>query len=191
MDTPPQQPAAGTSPGPPRLVIISGPIAAGKSTVAQQLTTRLRTTGTSVALVDLDTIAEMALPTLPTWDWAHSIHARMVGLWLATAIDVVVDEGTSTLAEVRQVLEQCPPGTTVLHVVLTADFEASLRRAEAEESRGLSKERDFLRQQHDRFARELPHLPCDLRLHVEGRTPAELAEEIRSAMSSRGAHRSS
>jgi hypothetical protein len=33
----------------------------------------LRLDGFSVALTDLDTVAEMALLSLPNWDWAHEI----------------------------------------------------------------------------------------------------------------------
>ncbi|WP_020017185.1 AAA family ATPase [Promicromonospora sukumoe] len=162
----------------PRLVMISGPIAAGKSTLAAELVRMLRLEGFSVALTDLDTVAEMALPTLPTWDWAHGIHAQLVGAWLRTGIDVVVDEGTSTTGEVQQVLDQVPEGVDVLHVVLTADFDASLARARADSGRGISKDPTFLRAAHDTFALHLPQMPSDLRLHVEGQEPGELARQV-------------
>lgn len=162
----------------PRLLMISGPIAAGKSTLAAEVCRRLRARGRSVALTDLDTVAEMALPTLPDWDQAHAVHAQLVAAWCATGIEIVVDEGTSSPEEVRQVLDQLPAGVDVVHVVLTADFEASLARAQGEPSRGLSKERDFLRGDHDAYARQLPDLPGTWRLHVEGRTPAELAQDV-------------
>jgi len=162
--------------------MITGPIAAGKSTLAVELTRQLRATGASVALVDLDTVAGMARPTLPSWTWAEKIHADLVGHCCATAIDVVVDEGTSTAAEVQQVRERIPYGTRVLHVVLTADFEASLARAQGEPARGLSRDREFLQRDHDRYAAELSNLAGDLRLHVEGRTPSQLASAVRAAL---------
>ncbi len=161
----------------PRLLMITGPIAAGKSTLAAEVCRQLRARGLSVALTDLDTVAEMALPTLPSWDHAHAVHAQLVGAWFATGVDVVVDEGTSSPTEVAEVLERLPPGADVVHVVLTADFDASLARAQGEPSRGVSKERDFLRGDHDAYARHLPDLP-GRRLHVEGRTPADLAREV-------------
>ncbi|MFJ3407748.1 AAA family ATPase [Promicromonospora sp. NPDC090134] len=161
-----------------RLVMISGPIASGKSTLAAELVRLLRLEGFSVALTDLDTVAEMALPTLPNWDWAHGIHAQLVGSWLATGIDIVVDEGTSNPTEVQQVLDQVSGGTDVLHVVLTADFDASLARARADSGRGVSKDPRFLRAEHEAYAHHLPHLPSGLRLHVEGQEPAELARQV-------------
>lgn len=158
--------------------MISGPIAAGKSTLAAEVCRRLRAGGHSVVLTDLDTVAEMALPTLPDWDQAHAVHAQLVSAWCATGIEIVVDEGTSSAEEVRQVLELLPPGVAVVHVVLTADFEASLARAQGDPSRGVSKERAFLRGDHEAYARSLPDLPGTWRLHVEGRTPADLAQDV-------------
>lgn len=163
------------------LILIAGPIAAGKSTIAREVSARARAAGLSVALVDLDTIAEMALPSLPVWDWAHAIHARVVGHWLATGIDLVIDEGASSPDEMRQILDHVPEGTAVLHVVLTAEFEPSLARAQADLDRGISRDREFLRADHERFRAGLEDLPCDLRIHVEGRKPGEMAEEILDA----------
>jgi hypothetical protein len=162
----------------PRLVMISGPIASGKSTLAGEVVRLLRQEGCSVALTDLDTVAEMALPTLPSWDWAHGIHVELVGAWLRTGVDVVVDEGTSNPAEVQQVLDQVPEGTDVFHVVLTADLDASLARAMADSGRGISQDPTFLRGDHEAYSRHLPQLPSSLRLHVEGREPAALAREV-------------
>jgi hypothetical protein len=170
----------------PRLVMISGPIASGKSTLAGEVVRLLRQEGWSVALTDLDTVAEMALPTLPSWDWAHGIHAQLVGAWLRTGVDVVVDEGTSNAAEVQQVLDQVPEGTDVFHVVLTADFDASLARAMADSGRGLSQDPTFLRGDHQAYARHLPQLPSSLRLHVEGQEPAALAREVLARYRGRG-----
>lgn len=161
-----------------QLVMISGPIAAGKSTLAGEVARRLRARGSSVALTDLDTVAEMALPTLPDWDWAHRIHAQLVGAWLGSGVDVVVDEGTSTVDEVHQVLGEVPPGTAVFHVVLTADYDQSLARARNDPGRGRSQDPDFLRADHVAFAGQLPNLPCHLRLHAEGQRPQDLARQV-------------
>lgn len=160
--------------------MISGPIASGKSTLAAEISGLLRRDGWSVALTALDMIAEMALPTLPDWNWAHDIHAQIVGAWLATGIDLIIDEGTCSPTEVHQVLDHLPTGVEVFHVVLTADYDSSLARAQADpgRGRGLSKDPDFLRADHDAYIRHLPELPCNLRLHVEGRAPTELAGQV-------------
>ena len=158
--------------------MISGPIASGKSTLAAELCRLLRAGGRSVALTDLDTVAEMALPTLPDWNWAHRIHGQLVAAWLATGIELVVDEGTCNPSEVQQVLAQVPGDVEVFHVVLTADYLASLARAQVDPGRELSRNPGFLRADHDAYSRALADLPCSLRLHVEGRDPPELARQV-------------
>lgn len=57
-----------SAPRRPALIAISGPIASGKSALAKALSAELRSRGSSVALTDLDTVAEMTLPTLPEWE---------------------------------------------------------------------------------------------------------------------------
>ena len=166
------------------LVLITGPIAAGKSTLAAAVARRLREADLTVALVDLDTIAEMALPTLPDWGWAHRIHAEVVGAWAATPLDVVVDEGTSTPGEVAQVLDAVPDGVPVLRVVLVADVERSWERAQGDPTRGLSKDRGFLGRTYAHYESVLPDLRADLRIDVEAttleeRTSAVVAEVAR------------
>ena len=165
-----------------RLVMITGPIASGKSTLAGAVSHLLRQEGVSVACTDLDSIAEMGLPTLPEWGWAHSVHADLVAAWLSTDIDLVVDEGTSTPEEVSLVLHRIPRTTAVLHVLLSADYEASLLRAQADPRRGLSRDPAFLRADHDTHNRLRSLLPCDLLVNVETRAPDELARLVVSRL---------
>lgn len=73
------------------LVLIAGPIAAGKSAVSRALAESLRAGGTRLALVELDQIADMARPTLPDWTDAHRIFASVTAQWL--------DAGAVPLAE--------------------------------------------------------------------------------------------
>lgn len=158
--------------------MISGPIASGKSTLAAEVASRLRREGTSTALVGLDSVAEMALPSLPDWELAHQVHAQLVGLWLDTTIDTVIAEGTATPREVALVLAHVPAGVSVLHVVLFTDFEVALARAHADPDRGASKDRVFLRRDHEDFEKNQADLPCDLGLRSDGSTPAALAKEV-------------
>lgn len=80
-------------------------------------------------------------------------------------------------------LGQAPADTHVFQVVLTADFDASLTRAQADPGRGLSKDPNFLRADHNTYNRHLPDLPCNLCLHVEAREPTELAREVLDSLS--------
>lgn len=162
----------------PKIILIAGSIAAGKSTVATLLTGQLRCRGLTVAQTALDDIADMARPTLPDWDWAHHIHAQMVGLWARTDMDIVVDEGTSTVQEVRQVLDALPPSTEVFLVVLSTTFQDALARVQRDPTRGLSKDPDFLRSQYDNFAQEARALPHHLHLTTKDCDAEGVASEI-------------
>lgn len=161
-----------------RMIMVSGPIASGKSTIARRAAVPARVAGWSVVLTDLDTVAEMALPSLADWEWAHRAHAALVGCWLRSGIDLIIDEGTCNRHEVDMILNQVPDGTEVRHVVLVADYEHSLARAQGDASRGISRDPQFLRADHHRFQLELSRLPCDLLLTVEGMGVEELSQQI-------------
>lgn len=146
----------------PILVLISGPIAAGKSSIARALTERLRAVGEQVALVELDRIAEMALPTLPDWSAAHTIFNSVVGQWLSTPLTVVVAEGPGSKAEVGALIGAIPRNTLVVVSVLTSSFTVALERANTDPSRGISRERPFLSAEFARWASEMPKMDHDV-----------------------------
>jgi chloramphenicol 3-O-phosphotransferase len=168
-----------------RLIVVSGPIASGKSTLAAKLADLLRSAGESVALVGLDTVAEMALPTLDDWAWAHEVHGQVVGGWLATPISTVIAEGPATPAEVEQLLRYVPCGVSVLRVLLVTRYATALRRATADPTRGISKDPDFLGDMYRRFTRELPDMQFDMRLDTEEATPSALAARIITTLNRR------
>ena len=161
---------------------MSGPIASGKSTLASELADLLRSAGEAVAVVGLDTIAEMALPTLDDWTWAHEIHGQVVGGWLATPIPTVIAEGTGTQAEVERMLQHVPSDVSVLRVLLVTRYETALSRATADPTRGVSKEPEFLAKMYQRFNDELPEMTYDLRLDSEASSAAVLAAMIVAAI---------
>lgn len=158
--------------------MFSGSMAAGKSTTAALLAQTLRERGLSVAATSVDEVAEMALPTLPSWDWAHHVHAQLVGQWTRTGIDVVVDEGCSTLTGVEQVLAALPTGVSTLHAVLETSYDEALVRAQADPTRGLSRDPHFLREQYDDFARQVTIMPTDIHIQVSGITPEQVVRSI-------------
>jgi adenylylsulfate kinase-like enzyme len=168
----------------PALVVIVGPIAAGKSTLAAAVAQRLRARGEAVAVVGLDSVAEMALPTLD-WEWAHEVHGQLVRAWLATPVRTVVAEGPSTAAEVDRLMRCLPRDVEVLTVVLTTRYEVALRRAQQDPDREISKDPEFLRGDHDRFESSRPHLTCDLLVDSSEPTPSTLAERVTQALDGR------
>lgn len=151
----------------PQLVLIIGPIAGGKSTLAAAQADHLRQEGRQVALVGLDEIAAMALPTLPDWQDAHTIHASVVGQWLRTSLDVVVAEGPESREQVQLVLDQMPAQAQVLRVIVTIDYEIALARAQADPTRGISKQPEFLSRVHREWQAEWPLIERDLVIHTD------------------------
>ena len=165
----------------PILLLIVGPIAGGKSTVARALAVRLREAGEQVALVGLDEIAEMALPTLPDWNAAHEIFRSVVGQWLRTDLTVVIAEGPGSPDEVAGVLAEVPAGTRVVIATLTSSFDIALARAQADETRGVSRDPLFLSRVFAQWARDLPRIPSDVRIDTGSSSVAESVEAIERA----------
>lgn len=166
------------------LVAILGPVAAGKSTLATEVAEQLRARGESVALVGLDSVGEMASPTLD-WAWAHEVHGRLVQAWLATPVGIVVAEGPSTPAELDVLMRYVESDVEVLTAVLATPYEVALARASQDADRGVSKDPEFLRSDHDRFLEGLANIKHDLNVDGATATPAELAERVLSALDDR------
>jgi len=82
-----------------KLLVISGPIAAGKSTVASALAATFRKSGRSVAVVDLDRLYMMLDDRPPVSDPSRSREARRAAAALTDhfvleGIELVIVEGT-------------------------------------------------------------------------------------------------
>ena len=170
----------------PVLVVIVGPIAAGKSTLAAEVGRRLQERGESVAVVGLDTVAAMALPNMD-WSWAHEVHGHLVGAWLATPVRTVIAEGPSSPAELEQLLRCVSSDVDVLTVILVTPYDVALRRALQDPDRGLSKDPSFLKADHDRFEDGRPDLPCELALDGAGATTRALAQRVIATLDDRRA----
>lgn len=139
------------------LVVVVGPIASGKSTTANALADRLAGPDRLVVAVDLDDVVFAQRAPLDehgeTWARGRRVHAALVGAWFAEGVDVVVahgplqhDPGLATL------LAAVPAGTDVVRVLLQVSFEAAVTRVLADPTRVFSRDLDFLRECHDRFA---------------------------------------
>ncbi|APX33731.1 hypothetical protein BH708_14560 [Brachybacterium sp. P6-10-X1] len=167
------------------LVVIAGPLAAGKSAVSRRLADSLRAEGHQLALVELDQIADMARPTLPDWADAHRIFAAVTAQWLEAGLDLVIAESVSDRAEHDRMLRSVPAGTPALTVDLTCEVETALGRAQADSTRGLSRDEGFLRRAHARWAEELPQIPADLLLDSGTTSIDESAQQIRTLVEGR------
>ncbi len=145
------------------VVAVTGPIGAGKSSVAAALARRLAASGRTAAVADLDDVwvalqgeADLAV----SWTRARAAHAALVAGWEAAGVDVVVVHGPfATLAERAPLQAGLPAEIRVRWAVLDVSYEAALARVADDPERGLSRDPDFLLQTHERYGRLAHELP--------------------------------
>lgn len=168
----------GTHRGVTALVIIAGPQASGKSTLAAALSAKLRDQGEDVALIELDQIAAMALPTLPSWEAAHRVFEVTVGQWLRANMTCVIAEGSGSYDEVTRVRAQAPSGVAAVTVATTVDFQTAVARAQSDPTRGVSKDESFLGRVYGAWPRELDRICPDLFIDNAGAAGPERGVEF-------------
>jgi thymidylate kinase len=148
-------------------LVLTGPIAAGKNTVADRLAQRLTGLGRTVVVADVDDVAAMVRPSgaadAGLWFAAHEAHGALVGQWMRSNVDYVVAVGPIYTAEEQTVLTRAlPDGAALLWVIIDAAVSVTLARAQADQRRGLSRDPAFHHRAHRRFRELLPHIPADL-----------------------------
>jgi chloramphenicol 3-O-phosphotransferase len=166
------------------LVIVAGPQASGKSTLASTFSAEIRRGDERVALVELDQIAAMALPTLPSWEAAHHIFETTVGLWARTDLTCVVAEGSGSADEVARLREHAPEAAVVVVVAVTTSFDTAFSRAQSDPTRGISKEHGFLSDAYRGWMDELARIEPDLIIDTDQVTVEESIRRVRSAIES-------
>jgi predicted kinase len=145
------------------LLLIAGPIASGKSTVAGALTARLRASGQRVALLDLDdvvaSIGGFAALSSEWLEQAHEVLGLLVGTWLINGLDVVAHGPFFEPHARDSILRLVPAGTVVRQVLLMADYEVARRRVDGDPTRTVSKDPERLKRAYERASTLLSGLP--------------------------------
>jgi hypothetical protein len=147
----------------PCLVVIVGPIASGKSTVADALGRRFREASRTVAVLDLDdvvdTIGGYADLTPAGFRQSQLIYGQLVGAWLRQSVDVIAHGPFLEPQEDAALLHAVPQGTNVRRVRLLATYETAVERVAGDPTRALSKDPAVLRHSYDRVESLLPKMP--------------------------------
>jgi Mrp family chromosome partitioning ATPase len=147
----------------PVLVVVIGPIASGKGTVAGALGDRFRQAGRAVALLDLDdvvdTVGGFVGLTTERFQQAQTVHGQLVGAWLDQGFDVIAHGPFFEPQEQEALLHAVPEGIELRRVLLLATHEVALERVVADPARKLSKHPGLLRRAYDRVESLLPTMP--------------------------------
>jgi predicted enzyme related to lactoylglutathione lyase/adenylylsulfate kinase-like enzyme len=178
----------------PTLLIISGPIASGKSTVAQLLATESRAGGHTVAVVDLDRLYMMLDHRSPmddprTWRAARRAAAALADQFLVDGAELVIVEGTFwTQAERDEFAHRLSTAFGALFVTLHVSVDEALTRVQADVGRRASRVPELLRASHAEFA-SAPSIAGDVTIDSTHANVMEVASLIKAALASqRGPH---
>lgn len=146
-----------------QLVVLTGPIASGKSTVCSRLAERLLESGRRAAVVDLDLVAECLVAPdrewAVTWRRARVVHDELVASFRRCGVDVVIAHGSFFYADEPPASPHGIHDTSATRVLLNATYEAALERVEGDKGREDSRDPRFLKWTHDQFAERSKHLP--------------------------------
>jgi predicted kinase len=132
------------------LIVITGPIASGKSTVAGELARELERAGHRVAVIDLDLVHDMlstgGRPSDDaTWALARRAAATLANAFLDAGMEVVVAEGSFNRPDDRAAFtDPLYARVAPRFVTLRVSYEEALRRAKSDSTRGKSSDPDFL-----------------------------------------------
>jgi len=147
-----------------RLIVISGCIASGKSTVSRQLASHLRRAGRSAAVIDLDLIYEMfgddPKSDARTWRTARQTAAALTSEMFSRVREFVIVEGDFWSGDTRSdFISELSPDTTLTFITLGVTFGEALRRTREDSTRGLSKDPIFLASHIASFEESMKTLP--------------------------------
>lgn len=149
------------------LVVITGPIGAGKSTVSDGLGRRFKAAGIAAAVVDLDDVVFMQHAPVAemeqSWARGRAAHASLVSAWLEAGVDAVIAHGPfHTPDDLSALYRGVPAGIRPRLVMLLVPYEVALARVSVDGSRGIaagSRDPAFLRRTHERFNQVVGSLP--------------------------------
>jgi shikimate kinase len=176
----------------PLLIIVTGPVGAGKSTTSVALAHALRRSDVSVAVIDLDLMygfvrQKDGYGEQTAWTRARSGAGALANALLASTMSIVIVEGEFfTAHELNTLLAPIPPDIEHRFFTLRLSYEQALVRVQADPSRGASKDPVVLRSLHASFAQALPFLEeASVVIDTNTLTQEEVVAELVAALDDR------
>jgi adenylylsulfate kinase-like enzyme len=167
------------------VIVITGPIASGKSTIARELARELERMNVRTAVIDLDVVHDRLAPDGSKshdamWSLARRAAATQTNTFLEEGVTVVIAEGSFNRPVDRAAFaEHLQPHAEPLYVTLRVSFDEALRRAERDPTRGVSRDRAFLGSSFAASADALTTTPAtDLVIDTEQMTATAAATAI-------------
>lgn len=169
----------------PVVIVITGPIASGKSTTARVLARELARRNVRSAVIDLDLLHDMLTAVGPksddaSWGLARRAMGALTKTFLSDGIAVVIADGSFNLASDRAAFEErLDASVRPLYVTLKVSYEEALSRAQGDPTRGVSRDPAFL----GPYFSDATHVPAslpatDLVIDTETVSAADAAEAI-------------
>jgi adenylylsulfate kinase-like enzyme len=143
------------------VVVITGPIASGKSALSRAVAAELEDAeAVATAVVDLDLVYEMLdsrrrrKDDADLWSAARRVAGQLTTALLAESRCVVAEGDFASDQALDQFVSELPGIANLRLVLLDADFETASKRAAADATRGLSKDETFLSRHYHEFQPE-------------------------------------
>jgi adenylylsulfate kinase-like enzyme len=169
------------------VIVITGPIASGKTTIARELGRELERTHVRMAVIDLDLLFDMLTADGPTsddvkWTLARRAAATLANTFLDEGVDVVIADGSFNTATDRAAFARfLHARVDPLYVTLRVTYAEALRRAQNDATRGLSRDPAFLGPYFVRVNEALAAVPeTDIVIDTERVTARSAAVAIAS-----------
>jgi adenylylsulfate kinase-like enzyme len=167
------------------VIVITGPIASGKSTVARKLARQLELIEVRAEVIDLDFVhdrltANGSTADDSTWTVARRETATAANAFLEEGVAVVIAEGSfNTPSDRATFAKHLRPISGLVFVTLQVSFDEALRRAQSDPMRGRSRDRHFLGSHFAARHDVLAAIPkTDIVIDTERTTAAAAAEKI-------------
>jgi chloramphenicol 3-O-phosphotransferase len=168
------------------VLVIAGPIASGKSSLAVSVALALEQQGLRAATIDLDLMYEMlerarALKNDSViWSSARRAAGALTKALLDDGTNVVIAEGDFLDDRARaEFVSMLPDGVAPEFITLTVPLETALVRVDQDPARGISRDRGFLARHYDERADLMRRRPdSDLCLDTSKLTLDEATQSV-------------